>query len=154
MLLRRDSQFCLSNKNSSCNKCTNGRGQSNLCTNKSHLLSNTKKHIIECQLKYSLFSEDSIDYQKRQGRCIYTRVKFTSLCTNISLCDDKQNLTCSRDENSYFNFVLSGLLLTLYNSVIQQMLGAAQLQSFKKILNFDVRTSSKYVRKTLKIKHF
>lgn len=73
---------------------------------------------------------------------------------NVSLCDDKQKLTCSRDENSYFNFVLSGLLLTLYNSVIQQMLGAAQLQSFKKILNFDVRTSSKYVRKTLKIKDF
>lgn len=76
------------------------------------------------------------------------------LCKDISLCDDEWKLTCSRDENSYFNFALSGLVLTLDNSAIQQVLGAAQLESFLKILNFNTRTSSKYVRKMLKYLRF
>lgn len=148
--------LALFNKNICVKDCTNGRGERNLCSKKAHLLSSTK-HLLDLQSKHSptfrrLHRKKK---QKNKSRQMHLHQGWIQplLCMSISLCDDKRKLTCPRDENSYFNFVPSGLVLTLYNNIIQQVLGAAELQSFKKILDFDVRTSSRYVRKT-KVKYF
>lgn len=154
MWLRIGSQSHLSNKTLVFNSCTNRRGLRNLCTNKAHLLSSTT-HLLTSSQNATLVLEGSTDSTEKKARWMHLYQGWIQplLCKDISLCDDKWKLTCSRDENSHFNFVLSGLVLTFNNSIIQQMLGAAQLQSFKKILDFDVRTSSKYVREKLKVKY-